>query len=688
MLAGPGTTHSEENPVTSGNVPTPQPVEILNAELTAHASVSPAISKSDELAAEGATVFVYSTDPTFQSAIEDAANGDFAIQPVEDWPKLVTAVESSRCKIVLLDADTMRGRVEWRITRLRAAAAWSVIVIAASRERAPFLMELLWQKRIHRLVIKPLGCGVTRILIESSVARYRQLRDDPEQGNESRDKERKRHERLASLVRPRNLQLMATYATLLLAVAIMIGGVLLPRAGPGEAGPVLTDASAAAFIAPEALESAAITEQLRLARQARVEGRLVTPEGRSVLDHYAAVLSYDAGNDEATTELAGLLGKLFGQAESQLLADSLDLAGLTLDHIRRAQPESPRLNFLDQQLERARQQALDAPEFPAFDLFSSLPVVAAIPSLTELDSLLTVADVRLQNRQLMLPSGDSALDYLRRAEVLSPDDPIVLETRAELGELISASARAALESGNLVDAERRIDAALDLGAQAAPLAALDAELAAIRAATAADANTARLAALFADGQDRLEQGRLIAPEDDSAYYFLSTLSAERPDYPDLAASMQRLTDGLASNAAQAIGAGDWAAGESWLASLERVGEGPELRRELREQLETRRLQERYLSVPGAPSELVLVDAAPLEYPRGAQQSSIEGWVDLEFIVGLDGYVAEVEVVGAEPAGTFEQAAIASVSNYRYEPFEFDGRAYARRLSLRVRFALE
>ena len=83
-----------------------------------------------------------------------------------------------------------------------------------------------------------------------------------------------------------------------------------------------------------------------------------------------------------------------------------------------------------------------------------------------------------------------------------------------------------------------------------------------------------------------------------------------------------------------------------------------------------------------------MSAQPLEYPRSAQQAGIEGWVDLEFIVGRDGYVGEISVIGAEPEGRFEPEAIASVSTYRYEPFELDGRVYERRLSLRVRFALE
>jgi len=46
------------------------------------------------------------------------------------------------------------------------------------------------------------------------------------------------------------------------------------------------------------------------------------------------------------------------------------------------------------------------------------------------------------------------------------------------------------------------------------------------------------------------------------------------------------------------------------------------------------------------------------------------------------------VVGAEPAGRFEQAASAAVAEYRYAPFRRDGQVYDRRVRLRVRFRLQ
>ena len=67
---------------------------------------------------------------------------------------------------------------------------------------------------------------------------------------------------------------------------------------------------------------------------------------------------------------------------------------------------------------------------------------------------------------------------------------------------------------------------------------------------------------------------------------------------------------------------------------------------------------------------------------------IEGWVDLEFVVDRNGQPRNLAVVQASPPGRFDAAALAAVAQYRYVPFERDGRVYERRLRLRVRFQVQ
>jgi protein TonB len=75
------------------------------------------------------------------------------------------------------------------------------------------------------------------------------------------------------------------------------------------------------------------------------------------------------------------------------------------------------------------------------------------------------------------------------------------------------------------------------------------------------------------------------------------------------------------------------------------------------------------------------------YPPDLLQRQIEGWVDLEFIVDRTGQPRDLVVVKSNPTGRFDEAALAAVAKYRYEPFVRDGQAYERRVRLRLRFNL-
>jgi TonB family protein len=60
----------------------------------------------------------------------------------------------------------------------------------------------------------------------------------------------------------------------------------------------------------------------------------------------------------------------------------------------------------------------------------------------------------------------------------------------------------------------------------------------------------------------------------------------------------------------------------------------------------------------------LIEVAPA-YPNAALAAGIEGFVELRFTITPTGTVAAPEVLSSEPAGVFENAAIAAVSRWRY-----------------------
>jgi TonB family protein len=78
----------------------------------------------------------------------------------------------------------------------------------------------------------------------------------------------------------------------------------------------------------------------------------------------------------------------------------------------------------------------------------------------------------------------------------------------------------------------------------------------------------------------------------------------------------------------------------------------------------------------------LVFRYPPNYPAGALRRHIEGWVDLELRVDSAGKVIDVSVVGSQPPGVFEDAAVATARRWRFAPRD-DGSEFI--VTPRVRF---
>jgi periplasmic protein TonB len=87
-------------------------------------------------------------------------------------------------------------------------------------------------------------------------------------------------------------------------------------------------------------------------------------------------------------------------------------------------------------------------------------------------------------------------------------------------------------------------------------------------------------------------------------------------------------------------------------------------------------------------EARLVRQVDPEYPRTAQREGVEGSIDLRFTVKADGKVADIEVVEATPANTFDREAIAAVRRWRYDPRREDGVAVDSRTRVRLEFKLD
>jgi TonB family protein len=630
------------------------------------------------LAASGATLYVLATDASFIATIRRAAE-QHPLFVVESWPELREAVEAGQCGIALLDAAVLGPRVASCVATLHAYHDRLVTLVAADRAAAHEYVGLLSAGRIHRLLIKPTAIGAARLLIESATARRLQLREEAQQSQKSAVPSvvAAATSRLPKL----GLAAAGVAAVALLGVAIVVGS-RLDWWTPAAATTTENAAPAAAAVGPAA---APTPEQVLADLRAKAalavqDGRLAEPVGDSALDHYRAILALVPGDQSARDGIASAVNTLFTRAEEALLNDSLETAAAALDQVRRADPASSRLAFLDAQLARALAVLAAPPQTPR----ATAPAVAApAAGPTELDSMLSLAGARLARGQILTPVGDSAVAYFDRAAQIGRNDPRVATLRADLSTALIAASRVVIDtdvaaSANLAAEARR------LGLESPALAALEADV----GAAVARERQRQLAARLETARERVRSGALFAPVGGSALDSLSGLQSDAPDFAGLAEEWEAFRQASVLAIESSINSGDWATADTQLVGLAKAPAGALAAQPLAAELAARRLQTTYLATAAQASTMTLQSGAQAVYPPELLARAVEGWVDLEFVVDRDGRTRDVVVKQASPPGRFDEAAVEAVQQYRYVPFERDGRTYERRLKMRMRFQVQ
>jgi protein TonB len=600
------------------------------------------------LAADGAAVYVLSSDSGLVDAVTTAAGEQFPIQRLPTLKALRSLVDTGQCRIALLDAEFFGSAVRARITELKALEPELVVVVAAPRETAEELMGLFAERVIHRLLIKPPAIGITRLFLESAVSRFLQIRAAHEETlAEPLPQLRGTRDPYLRGSRPAWFVVIAVAAVVV--AGVLIGGYM--RSGSEDAVPSSTPAERLAV--PLETSQAAVDPSIDPA--VSTDTTAATPLAFAAEPAQAPPTDAPALGDAATGPLPVV------QIQDDVEAGAAVLA---------ADAGPAETNAV---------QTAAGTILPAGDE----PAAAAATAPSELDSLLTIARARLERGQLLEPAGDSARDYVGRALSLDAGNEGARAVRAEVAAAIVDSGRGALASGDverataLAAAARRLDSTIEM------LARLELDLAAAREAATERAQEQ----LLATGRARMQEGRLVAPEDDSALFYLQSVYAENPNYPGLEPARAELGALLTRRADQAIADLDWTSAEAWIAALASIAE-PEAVDAARKNLAAAQLQEVYLTVPARPGEMRLLSAGQVAFPEDAQRRDIEGWVETEFIVGVDGVPRGARVVDNRPPGWFDEAALSAVAGYRYEPFERDGRAYERLVRLTIRFDLE
>jgi protein TonB len=87
------------------------------------------------------------------------------------------------------------------------------------------------------------------------------------------------------------------------------------------------------------------------------------------------------------------------------------------------------------------------------------------------------------------------------------------------------------------------------------------------------------------------------------------------------------------------------------------------------------------------AEPKLMQAAQPEYPTAALRKQQQGWVEVEFTVGVDGKVRDAAVVKADPPRVFDREAVRAIQRSSFSPAQDAGKPVEARTRRKIEFRL-
>ncbi len=421
-------------------------------------------------------------------------------------------------------------------------------------------------------------------------------------------------------------------------------------------------------------------ELLDKARIALAARHYTEPEGDNALAYFRAVLTQDPANDEAKEGMQRIGALLDERLQSELAQRRINDAAGTLAQLKFIRPGDPGLIQIDAKVTEAQiaaaleagnvdranqllQQGSQLGTLPAPVAAHWRDVIARRQGDARAQVLAQLVTRRIREGSLVDPPNDSAKTYLAQLRKV-PSDPRRLadSATAELQQAYLLKIHDAAAQARRDDLERWVAEARELGVSPTRLAAATRVAPPAAAAQPDNTASARLAQLV---QDRIRDGRLLEPSQDSAVAYLNALRAEDPSGSAVVASSRALSDALLESGRKALLDRNLDAAQANTAAARRLG----LSLADVDMLERAIAAARATPVTkqGPPPEIQRTRYVSPEYPPGALKKGVRGDVRVRITVAADGKVKSATVVTSNPAAVFDKAALDAVRRWRFKP---------------------
>jgi TonB family protein len=603
--------------------------------------------------------------------------------------------------VAVLDTASVSTPISQLTQRLKAQFPDLVLIVAGDGADQAELAAQITNGTVYRFLHKPVSEQRVRLFINAA---WRRHGVEHAEVLEATATNLRKPTWAVTPESKRNLQLVGGALGGLFAALLVIW--LLTRGESGEELVQIAAPGASELPVSAASKDAELESLLARADAALNSGALTTPPGENAVDLYRQAARRNPSDPRPGIGIERVMDRLLTGAEQALLEDRLDDAVRITDTARAIQPDHVRVAFLTAQigkererllLTRARQAAASGRIDEAIAVLDRADLGGATSPLAEtrrqieqqelsdrVRDFIARANERMQRGALIEPAQDNARFFIESARAIAPNDASVRQAQRQLSERIVSQARAAIAANNPDEAERWIGVAGESGVSRDEITALNRDVARVRIAVRAE-SMARLSQAF---NQRLTQGQLVEPANDSAKFFLVQLTQADANHPSTQLARQALVARLFDEARSAVRRQDLAGARRWIAEAREVGADQSGTALIEQEILATQESARRANEVVTAAALTRTRYVQPEYPVAARERRTAGWVEVEFTVRTDGSVGDVTVVNAEPAGVFENAALASVRRWRYEPVVRDGQRVEQRARVRIRFSMD
>jgi TonB family protein len=610
------------------------------------------------LASDIVELVVLTTDDAFLQTLREAVGSSRRLWHVPSPDKVSDLLVAGEVGIVVLDAQALHAAANLFVEQIKRQFPDLVVVAAGHRDDETALAGLISAGLVYRFIHKPMSPARAKLFAEAAIKKY----------EDQRRRAAETPQRRRAVPSNRNWLLGGSAGALALIAAIVW---FVQRSGGDDA----------AVPAGEMTKSSSAESPL-LARAAAAlaANKLTDPPGDNALELYLQLQAHNPADASASAGLQEVRERLLARAENALLEERLDEAAAAIDTASKSGVESGRVAFLTAQLAKSRARLKTAQA-----QVQQQSQARAEPKAAEEDRvtpLLNLAAMRLADGHLLEPDRDNARFYVAEALSLDPQNAAAQEAQRALASRLLEEVRSAVDRREFAHAAALIDSANGI-AVAADIDSVRNLLTGARKEAQVDA----WGQLLKNANERLLQDRLIEPANDNAKYFYLTLKQLDPNNAALASVLQDLGTRLSAKARRALLLGQYDAARSWLEEAGSIDFSSAELMSAQHDLDAAVAKQNFMTNLVPASQLTPLKTVQPLYPAKAQNSKLQGWVDLEFTISETGKVQDVAVHATSIPGVFEDAAVKAVSQWRYQPILRDAKPVPVRTQIRVRFTL-